>query len=154
LLKVQDTKRKLDKKLASISNITLEPGAASASAISTEMITTAEPETIKEEIRELALQELEVEEKVQDMQISDAVGKYGMVIGKNQEKREILVDLGEDDGIKKGQLFDVYRNDEKIAILKAIKIFDDFSATKILLDQDFDKVEEFDDIMVSYKADN
>jgi hypothetical protein len=74
---------------------------------------------------------------------------FGSIIGKDSENREIWIDFGGVNGIAEGQTFDVYRKDVKIAELKAIKIFDSFTVTKTLSDEDFDSVEELDEVRIA-----
>ena len=49
----------------------------------------------------------------------------GFIVKKNLESNEIWINIGKDRGIIEGQLFNVYRNNIKQGILKAVECFYD-----------------------------
>jgi hypothetical protein len=51
--------------------------------------------------------------------------------GLYEENNFVIVDLGEQDGVKVGQTFNVFRNTEKIASLEVIQIRKEISAADI-----------------------
>jgi chromosome segregation ATPase len=55
----------------------------------------------------------------------------GQILAINEENNFVIVDLGEQDGVKVGQTFNVYRNTEKIASLEVIQIRKEISAADI-----------------------
>lgn len=55
----------------------------------------------------------------------------GQVLAINEENNFVIVDMGEDQGIKVGQTFSVFRNTQKIATLEVIQTRKDISAADI-----------------------
>lgn len=61
----------------------------------------------------------------------EIAGLIGKVLAVNRENNFIIVDLGEDSGIKIGNIFKVYRQDQPIAEVTVIQIRKDISACDI-----------------------
>ncbi|MFA5038057.1 MAG: hypothetical protein WC732_00070 [Candidatus Omnitrophota bacterium] len=55
----------------------------------------------------------------------------GQVLAINEENNFVIVDIGEEDGVRVGQSFNVFRNNEKIASLEVIQIRKEISAADI-----------------------
>lgn len=55
----------------------------------------------------------------------------GQVLAINEENNFVIVDMGEDDGIKVGQTFSIYRNAQKIASVEVIQTRKEISAADI-----------------------
>ncbi len=55
----------------------------------------------------------------------------GQVLAINEENNFVIIDMGEDDGIKVGQTFSVYRNSQKIASIEVIQTRKEISAADI-----------------------
>ncbi len=60
-----------------------------------------------------------------------AVAQKGEVLLVNRENNFVIVNLGEDSGIKVGDILTVYREDSAVAVLEAIQIRKNFSACDI-----------------------
>ena len=55
----------------------------------------------------------------------------GQVLAINEENNFVIIDLGEDSGVKVGQTFNVYRNNQQIATLEVIQTRKEISAADI-----------------------
>lgn len=55
----------------------------------------------------------------------------GQILAINEENNFAIVDIGEDDGVRVGQTFNVFRNNEKIGSLEVIQIRKEISAADI-----------------------
>ncbi|MDD5020265.1 MAG: hypothetical protein PHH75_05415 [Candidatus Omnitrophica bacterium] len=55
----------------------------------------------------------------------------GQILAINDENNFVIIDLGEEDGVKVGQTFNVYRNTEKVASLEVIQIRKEIAAADI-----------------------
>lgn len=55
----------------------------------------------------------------------------GQVLALNEENNFVITDLGEDDGVKVGQTFSIYRNTQKIAAVEVIQTRKEISAADI-----------------------
>jgi chromosome segregation ATPase len=60
-----------------------------------------------------------------------AAGQAGQVLAINEENNFVIVDLGEESGVKVGQTFNVYRNNQQIATLEVIQTRKEISAADI-----------------------
>lgn len=57
--------------------------------------------------------------------------KLGSVLAVNQEHNFIVVDVGEDEDAAEGMVYNIFRNDQKIAVVEVIQVRDDISACDI-----------------------
>lgn len=57
--------------------------------------------------------------------------KAGQVLAVNEENNFVIIDVGEDDGVKVGETFSVYRNSQKIGVLEVIQTRKEISAADI-----------------------
>lgn len=71
-------------------------------------------------------------------------GLPGKVLAINAEHNFVVIDLGESQGISQGQLFNIYRNKKKIAIVEVIQVRDNISACDIK--QQLQKIEVGDGV--------
>jgi len=71
--------------------------------------------------------------KATEPQVASPAGKpgAGQILAINEENNFVIIDMGEQDGVKVGQTFNVYRNTEKIASLEVIQIRKEISAADI-----------------------
>ncbi|MFB3918687.1 chromosome segregation protein SMC, archaeal type [Candidatus Velamenicoccus archaeovorus] len=71
--------------------------------------------------------------KAAEPQVASPAGKpgAGQILAINEENNFVIIDMGEQDGVKVGQTFNVYRNTEKIASLEVIQIRKEISAADI-----------------------
>ncbi len=58
---------------------------------------------------------------------------FGRIVYVNQRKNFVVFNLGREDGVEQGMLFEVYRSGKKIGAIKAVKVRDKFSAGDIKL---------------------
>jgi chromosome segregation ATPase len=68
---------------------------------------------------------------LEPMPSRDVVSQKGEVLLVNRENNFVIVNLGEDSGIKVGDILTVYRQDSAVAVLEAIQIRKNFSACDI-----------------------
>ncbi|MFA5118583.1 MAG: hypothetical protein WC695_06980 [Candidatus Omnitrophota bacterium] len=68
---------------------------------------------------------------LESMPSASAVSQKGEVLLVNRENNFVIVNLGEDSGIKVGDILSVYREDNAVAVLEAIQIRKNFSACDI-----------------------
>ncbi|MFH1691546.1 MAG: hypothetical protein ABIC68_03110 [Candidatus Omnitrophota bacterium] len=67
----------------------------------------------------------------QDVQSGKALPMAGQVLAVNDENNFVIIDLGQDDGIKVGQTFSIFRNSQKIASVEVIQARKEISAADI-----------------------
>ncbi len=99
---------------------------------------------VKEDIKQVRAQTKEVSTKdsrvvqlqpivvkAEDPSPQKKGGLAGQVLAVNEENNFVIIDMGEDDGVKAGQTFSVYRNTQKIAALEVIQTRKEISAADI-----------------------
>lgn len=67
----------------------------------------------------------------QDVQSEKNLATAGQVLAVNDENNFVIIDLGQDDGIKVGQTFSIFRNSQKIATVEVIQARKEISAADI-----------------------
>ena len=101
-----------------------------------------EPVSAKPE--EVAVKKPKIESKQAKEENTPGKVVSGSVIEKDSVNKEILVDLAKADGVVVGQTMAVMRENDKIAELKVVKVSDNFTVAKTLLEKDFNAIELFD----------
>ncbi len=81
--------------------------------------------------RVVQLQPIVVKAAQEDSQSGKALPTAGQVLAVNDENNFVIIDLGQDDGVKVGQTFSVFRNSQKIATVEVIQSRKEISAADI-----------------------
>ncbi|MDD5155568.1 MAG: hypothetical protein PHF11_03680 [Candidatus Omnitrophica bacterium] len=99
---------------------------------------TANTQTGKKEFVELP--PIVVRPQKSSLSEADISGLAGKVLAVNRENNFIIIDVGEDDGVKTGHIFTVYRQNRPIAEVSVIQTRNDISACDIMKEETAIKV--------------
>lgn len=81
--------------------------------------------------RVVQLQPIVVKASEEESAPKKAKATAGQVLAINEENNFVIIDMGEDEGVRVGQTFTVYRNTQKIATLEVIQARKEISAADI-----------------------
>ena len=126
LQQVQNEKIELERKLKE-ANIVLEKRILELGTVKEEQVPSEKSLTQSVELPPIVVRSPESETEVSQ---EEAIPK-GKVLAVNKEHNFIVIDLGEEQGIKRGDIFSIYRDNQKIANVEVIQTRKNVSACDI-----------------------